>query len=162
MEIVSTGTDACSLCHGHGLIIWLDELHLLLELAGDGVHVDVEVFVKELADIRVLDIATDLLGAVAAGAVDVDVDGGVAVGAPADVGAERNHVGKGMEGIIGVLDYAEKFRLGGVGDTETGDDEFLVDPRLKLVLSGGFGVGDGGEVKVQLVRKPLGRGGSVG
>lgn len=66
--------------------------HLLIELARDGVDVDGEVLAQELADIRVLDVAPQRVGAWAAGAVHVDVDGRVPVRAPPDLRAHRDHL----------------------------------------------------------------------
>lgn len=129
-------------------------LHLLLELLCDLVDIDVEVLGKELSDVGVLDVAADLLDGGASGAVDVDVDGGVAVGAPADVSAERDHSGEEDEGGLGALGKKIELLLGSVLDAQTRDDELVVDPSSELLLR--RGCGQRGEVLDQLGGKVLG------
>lgn len=135
-------------------------VHLLLQLLGDGVDVDVEVPTKELANVRVLNVAADLLGLVTAGAVDVDVERRVAVGAPADVGAEANHGGEGLDRDLRVVDESLELLRVGIVDAEAGDDELLVDPLLELLLVKGLAAG-GGDLLQELFGEQLGGGGGL-
>lgn len=103
---------------------------LLDQLFGDILHlaIQIEPSPQEFADIRVLHVTPDLLGAGAARAVDVYVHGAVAVGAPADAGADADHAGKELDGQGGVAGNRVKLDLGGVLDVEVLDNELVIDP----------------------------------
>ena len=115
---------------------------LLDQLFGDILHlvIQIEPSPQELAHIRVLHVTPDLLCAAATGAVDVHVDGAVAVGAPADAGAVADHAGKELDGEGRVAGDGVELDLGGVVDVEVLDDELVIDPaQERLFLVAGFG-----------------------
>lgn len=110
---------------------------LLDQLLGDILHlaIQIEPPAQKLAHVRVLHVAPDLLGAAAAGAVDVHIHGAVAVRAPADAGADADHARKELDGQGRVAGDRVELDLGGVVDVEVLDHELVVDP-----LQEGFSV----------------------
>lgn len=127
---------AAHLLDCHTLRSFAGLLRLRPQLLGNllNVPLDIEIASQKLADIGVLDVSTNLFRAGTSRRVNVDVDGGVSVSAPADVGAERNHGGEDLEGSLGVVSQGLEFVVGGVGDAQAGDDELLVDPLLEVGL----------------------------
>ncbi|TLD31013.1 hypothetical protein PspLS_02018 [Pyricularia sp. CBS 133598] len=121
---------------------------------------EVEIIGQELANIGVLHVASDLVGSRAARAVDVDIDGRVPVGRPADVSPEADHLGKDNQCILRLRNQGTQLQVIGVGDTKTFVDQRLVDPATQLgaAIGRGCSIGVGGDVSGKPLRQPFTRG----
>lgn len=110
---------------------WLSSNHLLIELRCYLVDVNAEILPQELADIRVLVVAPDLLGCRPARAVDVDIHCRVAVRAPTDVRPQAEYGRKDGSRVFGVRRDQVELLVEGVGNAEAVDDQVSVDPVLE-------------------------------
>ena len=114
----------------------LEILPLLPQLLRHRLHINLEIIPQKLAHFRILMITHQRLGLLRIRAVDVDVRGGVAVGAPARLRAARDHVCVGVQGSQGRVGDGFDLLLGVVVDAQAGGDA-VDDEDLLLLVRGG-------------------------
>ena len=78
----------------------------------------------------------------------------MAVSAPADMGAKGDEGREENERVLGMLSNRSDFLVGGIGDSKTADDKFIVDVLLKL-LHVFLGPRFGDEMGIELCMEPL-------
>ena len=107
--------------------------HLIPQLLRNLIHIHIQILPQKLAHVGILHVAADALRARPARAVHVDVDGAVAVGAPAEARAQADHAREGLDGERGARGDGVDLDLERVVDAEALDDELVVDPGVELV-----------------------------
>ena len=93
-----------------------------LQFLRDGLQfaTEIQILGHELADLRVFVVAPERFRLPRIGRVDVDVEGGMPVRGPADLGPAGDHVCEEVGGGPGVGGASEAvdFLFGGIGDAE--------------------------------------------
>lgn len=107
--------------------------HLIPQLLRDFLNINIQILPQKLAHVRILHIPTDPLRPRPARAVDIDINGAVAVGAPPQPRAQADHARKRLHGERGARGDGVDLDLERVVDAEALDDELVVDPRVELV-----------------------------